>query len=406
MSFADKIKVYNWDAVKSAILTKTADDVRRALYTDKRTHNDLLALLSPAAESFIEDMAQQAHRTTLQRFGKIIQMYAPLYVSNKCTNSCLYCGFNRTNKIDRKTLTEKEVMQEAETIYNSGFRHILLVSGEAPADVPVSYFCSIAQSLKNLFSSISIEIYPLDTDEYRSLIKSGVDGLTVYQETYNRTTYQQVHPAGKKRDYSWRLMTPDRGGTAGFRRINIGALLGLSDWRVEGAFTGLHAAYLMRQYWQSHISISFPRLRPATGGYEPEYPVNDSALVQLICAFRLFLPDAGLTELKGFFTAMLKRASGPEGQRGCMICNTAIDLAPHDESVATAVRGLFDELTSVFTTALTNAQAAGDVNKSLDPKATAELLVGLLQGAAVFARTGTSMARLKRYCDSAMAILE
>ncbi|MCD6272327.1 MAG: 2-iminoacetate synthase ThiH [Deltaproteobacteria bacterium] len=294
MSFADKIKGYNWDTVKSAILAKTADDVRRALYTDIRTYNDLLALLSPAAEPFIEDMAQQAHRTTLRRFGKIIQMYAPLYVSNKCINSCLYCGFNRTNKIDRKTLTEKEVMQEAETIYNLGFRHILLVSGEAPKDVPVSYFCRIAQSLNNLFSSISIEIYPMDTEEYKSLIQSGVDGLTVYQETYNRTTYQQVHPAGKKSDYKWRLMTPDRGGTAGFRRLNIGTLLGLSDWRVEGAFTGLHAIYLMRQYWQSLVSISFPRLRPATGGYEPEYPVNDSALAQLICAFRLLLPDAGL----------------------------------------------------------------------------------------------------------------
>ena len=294
MSFADKIKMYDWDVVKSAILAKTADDVKRALYTDTRTHNDLLALLSPAAEPFIEDMAQQAHKITLQRFGKIIQMYAPLYVSNKCTNSCLYCGFNCTYKIDRKTLTEKEVIQEAESIYKLGFRHILLVSGESPADVPVSYFCQIAQSLKKFFSSISIEIYPLDTDEYRSLIKSGVDGLTVYQETYNRITYKQVHPAGKKRDYKWRLMTPDRGGTAGFRRINVGVLLGLSDWRVDGAFTGLHAIYLMHQYWKSHISISFPRLRPATGGYEPEFPVNDSALVQLICAFRLFLPDAGL----------------------------------------------------------------------------------------------------------------
>lgn len=294
MSFAEKIKKYNWDIVKSAILAKTADDVRTALNAAKRTHDDLLALLSPAAEPFIEEMAQQAHSITLQRFGRIIQMYAPIYLSNQCTNYCLYCGFNCTNRIVRKTLTKTEAMREAEAIYDLGFRHILLVSGESPADVPVSYFCQIAQNLKNLFASISIEIYPLNIDGYRDLIQSGIDGLTIYQETYNPAIYPIVHPAGKKHDYNWRLLTPDRGGRAGFRRINIGALLGLSDWRVEGAFTGLHAIYLQRQYWQSHISISFPRLRPATGGYEPEFPVNNSALVQLICAFRLFLPDAGL----------------------------------------------------------------------------------------------------------------
>ncbi len=294
MSFADKIQIPEWESVQAAVLKKTAGDVKLSLSREKKTYDDLLALLSPAAEPFIEDMAQQAHRITLQRFGKTIQMYAPLYVSNKCNNSCLYCGFNRNNKIDRRTLTEKEILREAEAIYNLGFRHILIVSGESPADTPVSYFCRTAQTLKKFFSSISVEIYPLETDEYRELIKNGVDGLTVYQETYNKKTYQQVHPAGKKRDYQWRLTTPDRGGTAGFRRINIGALLGLSDWRVESVFTGLHAAFLMRQYWQSHISISFPRLRPAVGGYEPEYPVNDTALAQLICAFRLFMPDAGL----------------------------------------------------------------------------------------------------------------
>lgn len=294
MGFEEEIQKYGWGEIKSAITGKTVYDVDSALYKEHKGFNDLLALLSPAAAERIEEMAQAANRITVQRFGRIIQLYAPIYVSNECTNSCVYCGFNRHNRIERITLTEDEVFKEGNALYKEGFRHVLIVSGESPDHAGLAYFCGIAEKMRTLFASISIEIYPMDTDSYVSLIKSGVDGLVIYQETYNRKRYSDVHPAGRKRDFIWRLTTPDRGGAAGFRRLNIGALLGLSDWRVEGAFVGLHASYLMRRFWKSHISISFPRLRPAPGGYLPEFPVSDFHMVQLMCALRLFLPDSGL----------------------------------------------------------------------------------------------------------------
>jgi len=294
MGFSEEILRYRWDHIESLIMDKTPYDVEQALHTEQRSPDDLLALLSPPAADYLEEMAYLAHKLTIQRFGRVIQMYAPIYVSSECTNSCLYCGFNRHNKITRATLTVDEVFEEGMVLYRQGFRHVLLVSGESPRHVNLEYLCRVAEKLRTLFASISIEIYPMDIDSYRSLIISGIDGLTIYQETYNRKRYAEVHPAGPKRNYNWRLDTPDRGGQAGFRRLNIGTLLGLSDWRVEGAFLGLHAAYLMRQYWKSHISVSFPRLRPAPGGYRPESPVSDAQMVQLMCALRLWMPDAGL----------------------------------------------------------------------------------------------------------------
>ena len=294
MLFSEEIKKINWDDLSSAIKNSSRADVLYALHSENRRFSDFLALLSPAANSHLEEMAQLAHQITVQRFGKIIQMYAPIYVSNECLNACVYCGFNRNNQIKRSTLSVEEVIMEGKNLHQQGFRHVLLVSGESPVHVPVEYFSKIVQHLKPLFASISIEIYPMDTDSYATLIKSGVDGLTVYQETYNPDRYQQVHQVGKKKDFNWRLNTPDRGGSSGFRRINIGALLGLSNWRVEGAFTGLHASCLTKKYWKSHICVSFPRLQPAEGGYTPEFPVKDAELVQLLCALRIWLPDAGI----------------------------------------------------------------------------------------------------------------
>lgn len=294
INFAEVLKKYKWADLDSVINSMTDQDVSNALYTEKRNFNDFLALLSPVAEKKLEIMAQLAHKLTVQRFGRVIQMFAPVYVSSECTNSCVYCGFNKNNSIIRKTLSVNEVINEARVLHEQGFRHILLVSGESPKAANIDYFCEIARKLQKLFASISIEIYPMDTDSYRALIASGVDGLTVYQETYNQKQYKEVHPAGKKRDFAWRLATPDRGGIAGFRRINIGALLGLSHWRVESALAGLHAGYLLRKYWKSHICISLPRLRPAAGKYQPPFPVTDISFVQIICALRLWLPDAGI----------------------------------------------------------------------------------------------------------------
>ncbi|MDQ7781775.1 MAG: 2-iminoacetate synthase ThiH [Desulfomonilaceae bacterium] len=294
MSFLEEIRNLSWDWMKATISEKTTSDVERALQAEKRSHDDLLALLSPAAEPMLEDLAQTTHRLTVQRFGRVIQLYAPIYLSNECVNACVYCGFNRHNRIRRATLTPEEVLEEAAALNQSGFRHVLLLTGESPGSVSPDDLGRIAEALRPLFASISIEVYPMDTPSYSVLIEKGVDGLTIYQESYHRGRYATIHPSGPKRDYDRRLDTPDRGGKAGFRRLNVGALLGLSDWRVEGAFVGMHAAYLLRRYWQSHIAVSFPRLRPAAGGYIPEHPASDRAMVHLMCALRIYLPDAGL----------------------------------------------------------------------------------------------------------------
>jgi 2-iminoacetate synthase len=294
MNVSEEIKKVNWNDIRLTIKKTSNADVLHALSSENKRFADFLALLSPSAGNHLEDMAQIAHHITVQRFGKNIQMYAPIYVSSECSNACVYCGFNRNNRIDRTTLSVEDVIREGENLHEQGFRHVLLVSGESPRHVSVEYFSQIVQHLKPLFASISIEVYPMDADSYATLIKSGVDGLTVYQETYNPDQYQQVHQAGKKKDFNWRLDTPDRGGHSGFRRINIGVLLGLSDWRTDVAFTGLHASCLVKKYWKSHICVSSPRLQSAEGGYTPEFPVKDAELVQLICALRIWLPDAGI----------------------------------------------------------------------------------------------------------------
>lgn len=295
MSFYDQIQAFEWAEIGKVIGERTGDDVERVLGTRPMNLDSLISLLSPAAEPYLEQMAREAHRLTQQRFGKVIGLFAPLYLSNECVNGCVYCGFNARNPVDRLTLTVDQVMAEARHIRDMGFRHLLLVSGEAPHIVSMDYLKAVADRLGEWFPSLSIEIYPLDTSSYAELIEHGVDGLIVYQETYDKDLYGQVHPRGKKSDYRWRIETPDRGGTAGFRRLGLGSLLGLNDWRTEGFFLGLHARYLQKTYWKSHISISFPRLRPAAGGFQPRFPVSDRNLVQLLTALRLFLPDAGFT---------------------------------------------------------------------------------------------------------------
>ncbi len=294
MSFYEVMQEYDWNEVLEEILGRDRRDVEKALGGSTMGMDDFMSLLSPAAEGYLEEMAQRANGITEQRFGKVISLFAPLYVSNVCTNQCRYCGFNASNVIERRTLDLEEVVEEAEHIHRMGFRHLLLVSGEAPKVVPPEYFAKIAGRLGELFSSIAVEIYPMTVEEYALLVKNGVDGLIVYQETYNRELYAELHPAGKKRDFHWRLDTPDRGGRAGLRRLGLGALLGLGDWRAEAFFLGLHARYLLKKYWMSHITVSFPRMRPAAGTYEPACPVSDRELVQMITALRILLPDAGL----------------------------------------------------------------------------------------------------------------
>ena len=257
--------------------------------------NQFKDLLSPEAEKNLEEMAQKAHEITLQNFGKTIQLYTPMYISNYCENECVYCGFNKSSRTERKKLTPEEVEKEAACIASSGLRHVLILTGESREESPVSYIKSCVQILKKYFTSISIEIYPLTEDEYRELITEGVDGLTVYQETYDKEAYDKVHLSGPKKDYKFRLDAPERALKAGMRTVNIGVLLGLSDWREEAFSMGLHARHLQDKFTDAEISISVPRIRPQVEGYRPPLEVTDKNIVQIILALRIFLPRVGIT---------------------------------------------------------------------------------------------------------------
>ncbi|AZR73196.1 thiamine biosynthesis protein ThiH [Anoxybacter fermentans] len=287
-----RYKNFNFDKFFENI---TPSDILRIINEYKINEYDFLALLSPEAENYLEDMAQKAHRLTVQNFGKTILLYTPMYLANYCVNRCSYCGFNIENKIKRKKLTFKEIEEEAKAISSTGLRHILILTGESRKETPVSYIIDAVKILRKYFDSISIEIYPLNEDEYRQVIEAGVDGLTIYQEVYDEEIYDKVHIAGPKKNYKFRLNAPERACRAQIRNINIGALLGLNDWRKEAFMTGLHAKYLQDKYSDVEVSISLPRIRPHIGVFEEIYPVNDKNLVQIMLALRLFLPRVGIT---------------------------------------------------------------------------------------------------------------
>ncbi|MDN5322614.1 MAG: 2-iminoacetate synthase [Clostridia bacterium] len=295
MTFYEKILELEHFDLKKSWNSITDKIVQKAIHKYTLNTLDFLALLSPAAEKYIEEMAQIAHKLTLQNFGKVIFLYTPMYLSNYCVNSCAYCGFNAKNKILRRTLTLEEVEVESKIIAETGLRHILILTGESRAHANLDYLLACVNILKKYFTSISIEVYPMDKKEYQQLIKAGVDGITIYQETYNRSRYDQVHLAGPKKDYRYRLETPERAGEAGMRSINIGALLGLADWRFDAYYTGLHAKYLQDKYPGAEISISLPRLRPHVGSFQPVNMASDKDLVQTMLALRLFLPRVGIT---------------------------------------------------------------------------------------------------------------
>lgn len=240
----------------------------------------------------LEELAARAHELTLKNFGRTILMYAPLYLCNECVNQCAYCGF--AQKRDGVFLSVSEVMAEAAVLYRKGFRHILLVSGERRDKVTLSYLKEVIGRLHKKFDSISLEIFPLEEAEYRELFLAGADGLTIYQETYDRRIYRSLHGQGPKADYDFRLGAPARAARAGFYRLNIGALLGLNDWRAEAAALARHAAELKKNFWRTQLSISFPRLQPSAANFKPPQPVSDRELVQMICTLRLALPTIGL----------------------------------------------------------------------------------------------------------------
>ena len=299
MSFVNQLARYEWDDIRLSIMAKNSSDVVRALarsQQNKRLHlDDFMALISPAAEPYLEAMAQRSMQLTQQRFGKTIQLYVPLYLSNLCSNICSYCGFSMHNAIRRKTLDLTEIAAEVAAIKALGFDHILLVTGESERKVGMDYFRQVIPLIRPHFSHLSMEVQPLSGEEYRELKMMGVDAVLVYQETYSRRTYAEHHLKGKKSDFDWRLATPERLAQAGMNKIGLGALIGLDDWRTDCFMVASHVHYLEHTYWQTRYSISFPRLRPCTGGLALKSVMTDKQLVQLICAYRLLNPELELS---------------------------------------------------------------------------------------------------------------
>ncbi len=287
---------YDWDSVSDSIYQKSTADVEHALDpTRKKNLEDFKALISPAAAPYLEQMAQLSHQRTLKRFGKTMQLYIPLYLSNECQNICTYCGFSVNNKIARKTLSGIELLEEIEALKNLGYQHVLLVTGEANKTVGMDYFQKILPLIKMHFSHVSIEVQPLSQKNYETLIPLGLNTVLVYQETYHQQDYKKHHPKGKKSKFYYRLDTPDRLGKAGVHKIGLGTLIGLEDWRTDSFFTALHLDYLERTYWRTKYTLSFPRLRPFSGGLEPKVAMSDRELVQLICAYRILNEEVELS---------------------------------------------------------------------------------------------------------------
>jgi 2-iminoacetate synthase len=294
VSFVNEFKTLPLAALLERSLRASKEAARASLGKAELSLHDFAHLISPAGAELLEPLSRRSQRMTQQRFGKVIRLFAPLYLSNECINACQYCGFSRGNPILRVTLTPEEVRREARALLGQGFRNILLVSGEHPKFVLGDYMARCISLLHEEVPSLSLEIGPMETAEYRPLVQAGAEGLVVYQETYDRAVYAAMHTAGPKRDFEWRMETPERAYSAGFRRIGIGALYGLGDWRLEAISVAAHAAYLLRNCWKAQLTISLPRLRPCAGEFQPLTHLSDRELVQLVCAFRLMFPDVGL----------------------------------------------------------------------------------------------------------------
>jgi 2-iminoacetate synthase len=251
-------------------------------------------LIAPKSDREFETMAQASRSLTLQNFGRTMRLFAPLYLSNECINNCQYCGFSRDNPILRVTLDIDEVVVEAQHLAREGFRQVLLVAGEHPKFAGRDYLVECVRALAPDFSSISIEVGPMETEDYVPIVEAGADGLVVYQETYNRGVYAEMHTAGPKRDFNFRLDCAERAYAAGFRRLGIGALIGLTRWQDEASALAAHLEHLFKHCWQAQITVSLPRLRPAAGGFRPLFTMTDRELAQLVCALRITFPQLGI----------------------------------------------------------------------------------------------------------------
>ena len=294
--FIEELNNYPWEETRERIYSKTAGDVERALSKEMLNVNDFMALISPAGTDYLEPMARLSRKYTQQRFGKTIQFYIPLYLTNSCINRCVYCGFNHDNPGRRIILTDEEISEEINAIKAIGnFQHILLVTGENPRDAGIDYIENAVNLIRPHFSSISIEVQPLKEEEYVRLKKAGVNAVYCYQETYRREHYKLYHPKGLKSDFVRRLDTYERIGKAGIYKMGLGTLIGLEDRQTDAVMMAYHLRYLQKNYRKTKYSISFPRLRPHEGdSFRPNVVTTDKELAQLIFAFRLFDHDVEL----------------------------------------------------------------------------------------------------------------
>lgn len=278
----------------------TKQDVLRELSKKPSFSRDrLFTFMSPAGAELLEEMAMEAYHLTRRRFGNVITLFAPLYVSNFCINRCRYCGFNSGQEHRRRRLSLDESLAEARIIASEGFRDILLVSGEDQNHISVDYLCRLAEELRkdNYFSSVGVEIHIQNEERYRRMFEAGIDGVTVFQETYDRDSYAFWHGGGPKAVMENRINGQEAAARAGMRRLGLGVLLGLEDWRFDTFAMAVHADTLIKNYWRAKVSFSFPRIRPTEGGAEKQFRhlVTDSDLVQMLVALRLCFPDAGMT---------------------------------------------------------------------------------------------------------------
>lgn len=295
MGFYEIYKQYQKLDFHEMFINVSEADVKQVLSMDHIDLNSFVSLISPQAEKFIEGMAQKAQQVTLQNFGKTIQLYTPIYLSDHCDNKCIYCGFNKENDISRNKLSLEDVEREAKIIAETGLKHVLVLVGDSREYSPLSYIKECVCVMKKYFDSVSVEIYALEEDEYRQLVDIGVDGVTLYQEVYDQKKYDELHLSGPKKDYMFRLDAPERAAKAKMRTVNIGALLGLHDVRKEIFFAAVHADYLQNKFPEVEVSISVPRLTEHKGSFEASEIVTDKNIVQIILALRLFLPRVGIT---------------------------------------------------------------------------------------------------------------
>lgn len=292
--YADIIDEYDWDETIRLVETATDADVVRVLAKARRnvkplTPEEFAILISPAADAHLEEMAQLSRHFTLEKFGNTISMYIPMYVSNACTNKCIYCGFNHDNPFTRTTLTLNQIEEECKAIKRLGpFENLLIVSGEYPSLCGIDYLENVLHRCRPYFHNLTIEVQPMRSADYYRLTKSGLNGVVCFQETYHRAAYKKYHPRGMKSHYDWRLNGYDRMGDAGVHKIGMGVLLGLEDWRADTVMMARHLRYLQKKYWRTRYSVNFPRMRPSESGYQPNIVISDRELARLTVAFRIF----------------------------------------------------------------------------------------------------------------------